>query len=70
MSSQIQTFGGEDAHDKDELKEIKVRIRISQHIKLHRIRLLMEQTLSETVRMALDRYFDDLAEASSTNGRP
>lgn len=52
-------------HDLEEEKKIKVQIRISQHIQLHRIRLLTDQSLSKTVRMALDHYFDDLADLES-----
>lgn len=48
--------------DRDELKEIKVKIPISQHIKLHRVRLLTETTISQTVRDALEHYFALLRE--------
>lgn len=71
MTIQTHTVDTEHANDRDELKEVKVQIRISQHIKLHTIRLLREQTLSETVRDALDRYFSDLADQQgrTSNGR-
>lgn len=62
MPQQVPSVAAEPTHDRDEFKEVKVSIRISQHIKLHTIRLLMDQTLSATVRNALDRYFRDLAE--------
>lgn len=65
MSAHTQTIDEEDAHDRDELKEVKVQIRISQHIKLHTIRLLREQTLSETVRDALDLYFTEITKTTS-----
>lgn len=40
------------------LKEIKVRIPVEHHIKLHSIRLMMEQNISDTVQKALETYFD------------
>lgn len=39
------------------LKEMKVRIPESQHIKLHGIRLVTDQGISETVQKALEEYF-------------
>lgn len=39
------------------LKEMKVRIPEDQHIKLHGIRLVRDQGISETVRRALENYF-------------
>lgn len=55
-------FGDEQVRDRDERKEIKVKIPISQHIKLHSIRLMMEQTISESVQDALENYFALLKE--------
>lgn len=48
--------------DPDDKKRLKVKIPVSQHIKLHSVRLLHDQTLSESVRRALDHYFDVLAD--------
>lgn len=42
----------------EELKEIKVRIPIGYHIRLHSIRLMLEQNISETVQKALETYFE------------
>lgn len=55
-------FGDQQVRDRDERKEIKVKIPISQHIKLHSIRLMMEQTISESVQDALENYFALLKE--------
>lgn len=62
MDARVELDIDEAEHDPDELKEVKVQIRISQHIKLHSLRLLEEQNLSETVRRALDLYFETLDE--------
>lgn len=59
-------FGNEQVRDRDERKEIKVKIPISQHIKLHSIRLMMEQTISESVQDALENYFALLKEQESS----
>lgn len=40
------------------LKEMKVRIPRSQHIKLHGLRLVRDQGISESVRKALETYFE------------
>lgn len=40
------------------LKEMKVRIPESQHIKLHGIRLVTDQGISETVQKALENFFE------------
>lgn len=47
------------------LKEIKVRIPVEHHIKLHSIRLMMEQNISDTVQKALETYFDLLRQRES-----
>jgi hypothetical protein len=38
-------------------KEIKVWLPAGHHLKLHRLKVLQGQNLSDTVRMALDLYF-------------
>lgn len=40
-------------------KEIKVRIPMQQHIRLHTIKVLHGQSISDTVKAALDAYFRD-----------
>lgn len=42
---------------KEGMKEIKVKIPIEYHIKLHSIRLTEDQSLSRTVQKALETYF-------------
>lgn len=40
-------------------KEIKVRIPMEQHIKLHTLKVLHGQSISVTVKVALANYFRD-----------
>lgn len=40
-------------------KEIKVRIPMDQHIKLHTLKVLHGQSISATVKVALSNYFRD-----------
>ncbi|HVL86539.1 MAG TPA: hypothetical protein VM681_00825 [Candidatus Thermoplasmatota archaeon] len=44
----------------DEAKEIKVKIPLDYHIKLHTLKVLRGQSISDTVEMALGRYFSDI----------
>lgn len=48
--------------DPEELKEIKVKLPVRQHIKLHSIKLMMNQNISTTVEKALEAYFTLLKE--------
>lgn len=38
-------------------KEIKVKIPVGYHIKLHTLKVLKGQSISDTVELALQRYF-------------
>lgn len=42
-------------------KEIKVRIPLDYHIKLHTVKVVSGTAISETVKAALESYFADLA---------
>ena len=42
-------------------KEIKVKIPLDYHIKLHTLKVLKGQNISETVEVALGRYFSSLS---------
>lgn len=48
--------------DLDDTKQLKAKLPIRQHLQLHQIKILEGQNLSETVRQALDDYFDRLDE--------
>lgn len=48
--------------DLDESKRLKVQVPVRQHLQLHRIKVLEGQNLSETVRQALDGYFEQVEE--------
>ncbi|MHB8586343.1 MAG: hypothetical protein ACYDDF_10980 [Thermoplasmatota archaeon] len=41
-------------------KEIKVRIPVEYHIRLHAVKVVKGQAISDTVRLALESYFSDL----------
>lgn len=47
-------------HDKQ--KEIKVKIPVEYHVKLHTLKVLKGQEISSTVESALTRYFDILSD--------
>lgn len=53
------TAGGSASRDG---KEIKVKIPVEYHIKLHTLKVLKGQSISNTVEKALTRYFDVLSE--------
>lgn len=44
-----------------EAKEIKVKIPVDFHIKLHTLKVLRGQNISSTVEIALERYFSQHA---------
>ncbi len=46
----------------DEQKEIKVKIPVEYHVKLHTLKVLKGQEISSTVESALTRYFDILSD--------
>lgn len=56
----LKTNGTE--KDLDESKRLKVQLPVRQHLQLHRIKVLAGQNLSESVRRALDLYFEQLEE--------
>jgi hypothetical protein len=39
-------------------KEIKVKIPVNYHIKLHTLKVLKGQSISDTVEIALQKYFE------------
>lgn len=41
-------------------KEIKVRIPLEYHIKLHTAKVVSGKPISDTVKVALEAYFDEL----------
>lgn len=47
-------------------KEIKVRIPLDYHIKLHTVKVVNGTAISDTVKRALESYFDEL---SATEGQ-
>ncbi|MCA1812584.1 MAG: hypothetical protein LC624_01380 [Halobacteriales archaeon] len=49
-----------------EAKEIKVKIPLEFHIKLHTLKVLKGQSISDTVELALGRYFQALTVEMAT----
>ena len=43
-------------------KEIKVRIPLDYHIKLHTVKVVSGTAISDTVKVALENYFDEIAQ--------
>ena len=43
-------------------KEIKVRIPLDYHIKLHTVKVVSGIPISDTVKVALESYFEELKE--------
>lgn len=43
-------------------KEIKVRIPLDYHIKLHTVKVVSGVPISDTVKVALESYFEELKE--------
>lgn len=41
-----------------EVKELRVKIDVSYHLKLHALKLLRNKKMSEAIEEALDYYFD------------
>ncbi len=52
------------AEELPEDKEIKVKIPLDYHIKLHTVKVVNGTNISDTVKAALAHYFADLADAS------
>lgn len=48
----------QDRKDLDSLRELKVRLPLWYHMRMHGLKLLHDQCLSETVKVALRHYFD------------
>jgi hypothetical protein len=45
----------------NEEKEIKVRIPLDYHIKLHTVKVVQGTAISETVKAALENYFEEIS---------
>lgn len=49
----------DDSKDLDEMKRVKAKIPVRQHLQLQRIKILAGQNISETIQEALDDYFEE-----------
>ena len=54
--------------ERGEDKEIKVKIPLDYHIKLHTVKVVKGQNISDTVKAALAHYFADLAASMPQHG--
>ncbi|MBW3583702.1 MAG: hypothetical protein KY455_11440 [Euryarchaeota archaeon] len=52
----LEALAGEGV-DNGELKELKVKLPLRHHIKLHSLKLVRKEPISETVLKALNEYF-------------
>ena len=52
----------------DRVKEVKVRIPINYHIKLHSMKVLTGKQISDTVTEALQEYFSGIRDATPVPG--
>lgn len=59
MNASRGTANGRDANDPDmaEAREIKVKLPVSLHIKLHGIKITRHRSISQVVLEALEEYF-------------
>ena len=46
-------------------KEIKVRIPLDYHIKLHTVKVVQGTAISDTVKVALENYFEELSQETA-----
>jgi len=59
---------GKNPKDLNELKEIKIKLPLRFHIKLHSLKLLKKQTISDSVIAALDDYFTKAGPDATAEG--
>ena len=52
----------------DDEREIKVKIPLDYHIKLHTVKVVRGQNISDTVKLALQNYFNELRLEKTTLG--
>ena len=56
--------------DTSRAKEVKVKIPVSHHIKLHSMKVLTGKQISDAITEALDAYFASEAFEASMHGSP
>lgn len=62
-----KVFGFEDEEQMAALKEIKVKLPVSQHIKLHSLKITRNKSISDVVAQALEDYFSKLEKEPSSD---
>lgn len=48
-----------------DVKELRVKIDVSYHLKLHALKLLRNKKMSDAIEEALDYYFEHVVQAGS-----
>ncbi len=66
-SSPGKVFGFEDEEQMATLKEIKVKLPVSQHIKLHSLKITRNKSISDVVAQALEDYFSKLEQGPESD---
>jgi hypothetical protein len=70
MDDHSYIFGDQNAPELSETKEVKMRLPISHLIRLHGLKLLTGQNISDTVTKALEEYFQQAeAEKRASSGQ-
>lgn len=57
----LEALSGDEVED-GELKELKVKLPLRHHIRLHSLKLVRKEAISDTVMKALTEYFQRLEE--------
>ncbi|MHB8605386.1 MAG: hypothetical protein ACYDCK_09030 [Thermoplasmatota archaeon] len=53
----------------NEDKEIKVRISREYHVRLHTMKVVARANISETIKLALEQYFEEIGMAARTDAQ-
>lgn len=53
-----------------DVKELRVKIDVSYHLKLHALKLLRNKKMSEAIEEALDHYFEHVVQAGGDLDEP
>ena len=51
-----------------DVKELRVKIDVSYHLKLHALKLLRNKKMSDAIEEALDYYFEHVVQTNNPDG--
>ena len=63
--SNIFDASGRRAGAEGDVKELRVKIDVSYHLKLHALKLLRNKKMSDAIEEALDHYFEHVVQTTS-----